>query len=400
MTFTFKHTKFACYCGYIVSAVINNFTPLLFIIFQTDFGITMGQLSFLITLNFGVQMTVDFLGAHFADKIGYKISVVAANIFSAAGLILMGTLPFLMNPFAGLVIAVVTYAVGSGLLEVLVSPIVEALPTDGKAASMSLLHSFYCWGHVAVVLLTTLYFSIFGTKNWTVICVIWAILPIFTALLYSQVPINSFTNEENKIPIRKLFGMKIFWVFLILMLCSGAAEQGMAQWASLFAESALGVSKTVGDLFGPCMFAITMGISRVVYGKAAAKLNFANYILTCAGLCIASYLLVSLSPNSVLSLIGCALCGFSVGVMWPGVLSLAAGRCPQGGTALFALLALAGDVGCFTGPNTAAAISEKFTIGGSALKAGLLGCVIFPVAMILCTLLLKVMKDRKEKNHE
>ena len=251
-----------------------------------------------------------------------------------------------------------------------------------------------------MVLLTTLYFSIFGTKNWTVICVIWAILPIFTALLYSQVPINSFTNEENKIPIRKLFGMKIFWLFLILMLCSGAAEQGMAQWASLFAESALGVSKTVGDLFGPCMFAITMGISRVVYGKAAAKLNLANYILTCAGLCIASYLLVSLSPNSVLSLIGCALCGFSVGVMWPGVLSLAAGRCPQGGTALFALLALAGDVGCFTGPNTAAAISEKFTIGGSALKAGLLGCVIFPVSMILFTLLLKVMKDNKEKNHE
>lgn len=400
MTFTYKHTKFACYCGYIVSAVINNLASLLFIIFQTDFGITMAQLSFLITMNFGVQMVVDFFGAHFADKIGYKTSVVAANIFVAVGLILMGTLPFLVNPFVGLIASVSTYAVGSGLLEVLVSPIVEALPTDGKAASMSFLHSFYCWGQVAVVLLTTVYFSIFGIKSWRFLCMLWAVLPIFTALLYSKVPINSFTDEEKKIPMRKLFGIKIFWLFLILMLCSGASELAMSQWASLFAESALGVSKSVGDLFGPCMFAIAMGISRVLYGKVASKVNLADYIIICAVICVVSYLLVSLSPNSVLSFLGCTLCGFSVGVMWPGVLSLAAGRCPQGGTALFALLALAGDIGCFTGPNTAAAISEKFVIGGSALKAGLLGCVIFPVIMIVCTLILKVVKDGKKTEHE
>ena len=396
MNFTFKHTKLACYCGYIVSAVISNFAPLLFIIFQTDFGVTMGQLSFLITLNFGVQMAVDFLGAYFADKIGYRTTVVTANVLAAAGLIFMGTLPFLMNPFIGLMLSVVTYAVGSGLLEVMVSPIVAAIPSDGKAASMSFLHSFYCWGQVAVVLLTTLYFGLFGTEHWNIISCLWAVFPIFTALLFSRVPINSFTNEDDKIPMRKLFAIKVFWIFLILMLCSGASELAMAQWASLFAESALGVSKTVGDLFGPCMFAVAMGLSRVFYGKAASKLNIANYIITCAGLCILSYLLVSLSPNSFLSLVGCTLCGFSVGVMWPGVLSLAAGRCPQGGTALFALLALSGDIGCFTGPNTAAAISEKFAIGGSALKAGLLGCIIFPAVMILCTLILKVMKDGKE----
>lgn len=400
MIFTYKHTKFACYCGYIVSAMINNLASLLFIIFQTDFGVSMGQLSFLITMNFGVQMAVDFFGAHFADKIGYKTTVVAANIFVAIGLVLMGTLPSLMNPFVGLIISTATYAVGSGLLEVLVSPIVEALPTDGKAASMGFLHSFYCWGQVSVVLLTTLYFSVFGVGSWKILCMLWAVLPIFTALLYSKVPINSFTNEDDKIPMRKLFGIKIFWLFLILMLCSGASELAMSQWASLFAESALGVSKSVGDLFGPCMFAVAMGISRVLYGNAASKLNIANYIIVCAGICVASYLLVSLSPNSILSFLGCTLCGFSVGVMWPGVLSMAAGRCPQGGTALFALLALAGDIGCFTGPNTAAAISEKFTIGGSSLKAGLLGCVIFPVVMIVCTIILKVMKDEKEAKHE
>lgn len=396
MKFTFKHTKLACYCSYIVSAVINNFAPLLFIIFQTDFGVTMGELSFLITMNFGVQMAVDFLGAHFVDKIGYKTAVVTANVMAAAGLLFMGTLPFVMDPFIGLLLSVATYAIGSGLLEVLVSPIVAAIPSDGKAASMSFLHSFYCWGQVAVVLLTTVYFSIFGTGHWNVISCVWAIFPLLTALLFSQVPIQSFTNEETKVPIRKLFSMKIFWVFLVLMLCSGASALAMSQWASLFAESALGVSKTVGDLFGPCMFAVAMGLSRVLYGKFAAKLNISNYIITCSGLCVVSYLLVSLSPNSYLSLIGCALCGFSVGVMWPGVLSLAAGKCPQGGTALFALLALSGDIGCFTGPNTAAAISESFTIGGSALKAGLLGCVIFPVVMILGTLILKVMKDGKE----
>ena len=396
MTFTFKHTKFACYCGYIVSAVINNFTPLLFIIFQTDFGITMGQLSFLITLNFGVQMTVDFLGAHFADKIGYKISVVAANIFSAAGLILMGTLPFLMNPFAGLVIAVVTYAVGSGLLEVLVSPIVEALPTDGKAASMSLLHSFYCWGHVAVVLLTTLYFSIFGTKNWTVICVIWAILPIFTALLYSQVPINSFTNEENKIPIRKLFGMKIFWVFLILMLCSGAAEQAMAQWSSMFAESGLHVSKAMGDLLGPCAFGILMAVSRTFYGIFGGRLHLRRALIISSVGCIVSYLLCGLSPSPILSLIGCGLCGLSVGLMWPGVISLSSEHFPAGGTALFAFLALGGDLGCLSGPGVTGMVSgtlERIGSGDIALRMGLLAVIVFPALMALGLIGLRKKKE-------
>lgn len=396
MTFTYRHTKFACYCGYMVSAVINNFAPLLFIIFQTDFGVTMGQLSLLITLNFGVQMAVDFFGAHYVDKIGYKISIVAANIFAAAGLILMGILPHFLPPFIGLAVAVIIYAIGSGLLEVLVSPIVAALPSYGKAASMSFLHSFYCWGQVTVVLLTTLYFSIFGTGSWPVLCCLWAILPFFTAVLYAQVPIRSFTNEEDKIPIRKLFAMKIVWIFFILMLCSGASELAMSQWASLFAESALGLPKSFGDLFGPCMFAVAMGISRVLYGKFGEKLNIANYIIFCACLCMASYLLAGLSSNSFLSLLGCVLCGFSVGVMWPGVLSMAAVKCPQGGTALFALLAFTGDIGCFVGPNTAAAVSSRFAIGGSALKAGLLSCVLFPAVMILCTYMLKAMKTRKE----
>ncbi len=395
MKLSFKHTRFTCYCAYGVGAVIVNFSPLLFIIFQKEFGLSMLKLSSLIALNFGTQMTVDILGAHFVDKIGYRKCIVAANIFAAVGFTLMGILPFLMPSYLGLIISTVLFSIGGGLLEVLVSPITEALPTEGKEATMSLLHSFYCWGQVATVLLTTVYFAVFGTGAWRILCMLWAVLPIFTAVMFCFVPINSFTNEETKVPIRALFKEKRFVLFLILMLCSGASEIAMAQWASLFAETSLGITKAVGDIFGPCMFAVTMGISRVLYAKCADKLNLANYIIFCAGLCIVSYLLASLSPINVLSMAGCLICGFSVGVMWPGVLSISAEKCPQGGTALFALLAFTGDIGCMTGPSTAGLIAERFSIGGSPLKAGLLGCIIFPLVMILCTFILKRMKEEK-----
>ena len=396
MKFTFKHTKLACYSSYISSAVVNNFAPLLFIIFQRVFGLSMLELSFLITLNFCVQMLVDFLGAKYADKIGYRISIVAANLFAASGLVSLGLLPQIMPAFTGLCCATVLYAIGSGLMEVLVSPIMEAIPTNGKAASMSFLHSFYCWGQMLTVLVTTAFFVLFGQSMWPLLCALWAILPTLTALLFSRVPINSFTNEETKIPMRRLFGMKIFWIFLILMLCSGASELAMAQWASLFAETALGVSKTVGDLFGPCLFAITMGFSRVLYGILAERVSLTKYITLSSALCILSYLLASLCQSSVLSLAGCALCGFSVGVMWPGVLSLAAGHIPQGGTAIFALLAMSGDIGCFLGPALAAQVAERTALFASPLKAGLFACILFPLVLMSGTYFLKFMKDGKE----
>ncbi len=395
MKLSYKHTKLACYLGYMVGATINNLTPLLFIIFQNEFGIKMWQLSLLITLNFGTQMVVDFLGAHYADKLGYRTIAVMANGFCILGFFLLGTLPYIINPFFGLIIAVMTLAISSGLLEVIVSPIIAAIPTDGSSGSMSLLHSFYCWGQVLVVLLTTLFFEIFGRSYWFIACFIWTIVPIISGLLFLKVPISSFTDEENKVPMFSLFKMKIFWVFLVLMLCSGASELAMAQWASLFAETALKVPKAVGDLLGPCCFAILMGISRVFYAKYSEKLNISNYIITCSALCVLSYMLVSLSQNSYLSLFGCALCGFSVGVMWPGVLSVASSKCPEGGTALFALLAFSGDVGCFSGPNFAAAVAERVSIFGSPLKAGLLLCAVFPLILILFTLILKRMKDGK-----
>lgn len=397
MTFTYKHTKLACYATSTCSAVVNNFTPLLFIIFQNKYGLSLTKLSLLISINFGVQMIVDFLGAKYVDKIGYKKSVVAANVFAAAGLASLGILPLCLSPFVGLSIAVFLYAVGSGLMEVLISPIMEAIPGDQKAASMSFLHSFYCWGQMLTVLVTSLFFVLFGQSRWPVMCLIWAMLPTLTAVLFTRVPIRSFTNEDIKVPLRKLFRIKILWVFLVLMLCSGASEIAMAQWASFFAETSLGVSKTAGDLFGPCMFALTMGLSRVLYGKLASKVRLTPYIALSSVLCIISYVLAAASPSSVLSLAGCALCGFSVGVMWPGVLSLAADRCPEGGTALFALLAMAGDIGCLAGPSLAAQVSERATLFGSPLKAGLLACIIFPIVLCLGTAILKIMKDGKKQ---
>ena len=395
MKLTFKHTKLACYLGYIVSAMINNFTPLLFVIFQTVFKIKMWQLSRLIPLNCGTQMTVDFLGAKFADKVGYRKMAVTANILCVSGLIILGALTRIINPYTAILIATVTMAVSSGLLEVIVSPIIAAIPSDETSGSMSLLHSFYSWGQVLTVLVSTLFFVMFGKNNWNMLCFLWTVIPVISGALFLKVPINSYTDEKIKVPMRKLFKVKIFWVFLILMLCAGAAELGMAQWASLFAETALHVSKTVGDLFGPCSFAVAMGIGRVMYAKFSQKLNILNYIIFCSFLCTISYVMAALSPNSFLSLLGCTLCGFSVGVMWPGVLSMASVKCPEGGTALFGLLAFSGDIGCFAGPNFIAAVSEKVTVNGSALKGGILFCAIFPLVMIIFTYVLKSMKVGK-----
>lgn len=383
MKFTYKHTKYACYFAYIAGAVGTNLPPLLFATFRREFGVSMSSLAFLITLNFGVQMIVDWFGAKYAERIGYRKCIVAANLFIFAGTAGFGILPSVLpDAYAGLMLASVLYAIGGGLTEVLVSPIVEALPGDEKSSMMSILHSFYCWGYMATVILSTLYFVTIGIENWRWLPVIWSVLPLATAFLFTKVPMNVFGGDGEKLSILGLFKTKIFWAFAILMICSGAAEQSMAQWASLFAETGLHVSKTLGDLFGPCFFAFCMGIARFFYGKLGSKLNLRASLAGSAGLCVAGYLLAALAPNPVINLLGCGICGLSVGIMWPGVLSMAAASCPSGGTALFALLALSGDVGCFTGPETVAQFSEVFTIGGSSLKGGLIMAIVFPLVII------------------
>lgn len=386
----FKHTQYACYLGLVTQAVVNNFAPLLFLTFQRTYDISLDKISLLITINFGIQLMVDLVAVKFVDRIGYRTCTVAGHILAALGLAGLSFLPGLFSDaYVGLLLSVFLYAFGGGLLEVLISPIMEACPTEHKSKAMSLLHSFYCWGHVAVVLLSTLFFTLAGQVNWRILACLWAVVPILNALYFSVVPINTLVEEENKIPVRKILTGKWFWVFALLIFCSGAAEQSMSQWASAFAEMGLKVSKTVGDLTGPCLFAVLMGISRTFYAKFGERIDLHKFIALSGILCVASYLIAVFSPWPLLSLAGCGLCGLSVGIFWPGTYSITSHSHPTGGTAMFALLAFAGDVGCSMGPTVVGFASNAM---GGELKAGLLVAVLFPLLLIAGTWYSKRMK--------
>lgn len=387
----YQKTIYACFVGYIVQAIVNNFIPLLFLTFRDTYGIPLSRITLLVTMNFGIQLLVDLVSVSFVDRIGYRISMVGAHLLSAAGLLLLTILPELFpDPYPGILLSVAVYAVGGGLLEVLVSPVVEACPSEHKEQTMSLLHSFYCWGHVGVVLVSTLYFQLFGIDHWKVMACIWALLPLGNALVFIRVPMASLMEEgEQSLGIKELVKQKIFWVFLLMMLCAGASEQAVSQWASIFAEKGLGVSKMWGDLAGPMAFAILMGTSRTFYGKYGEKINLDHFMIGSCLLCIVSYLAIVFLPHPVWNLAGCAICGLSVGILWPGTFSKAASRLPRGGTVLFALLALAGDVGCSGGPTVVGMVSSSF---GENLKKGILAAVIFP-----CLLLVGMLLCKKEK---
>lgn len=377
----YNKTITACFVGYIVQAIINNFVPLLFLTFQRTYDIPLSQITLLVTFNFGVQLLVDLLAIGFVDRIGYRISMVMAHVLSAAGLILLTILPEVFSsPFVGILISVMVYAVGGGLLEVLVSPVVEACPSDNKEKAMSMLHSFYCWGHVGVVLLSTVFFRAAGIENWKIMAVVWAVIPICNAFAFTRVPMASLIEDgESGLSLKELFASKIFWVLLIMMVCAGASEQAVSQWASTFAEKGLEISKTAGDLAGPMAFAILMGASRAFYGKYGDRIHLDHFMIWSSGLCILSYLGISLFPSPLLSLAACAVCGLSVGIMWPGTFSKASAAIPKGGTAMFALLALGGDLGCSGGPTVVGAVSSAM---GENLKMGILAAVVFPVLLL------------------
>ena len=387
----YNKTITACFVGYIVQAVVNNFTPLLFLFFQKSYHVPISQITLLVTFNFGIQLLVDLLSVRFIDKIGYRVSMIAAHALAAAGLLLLTVLPEILPvPFIGIMIAVMIYAIGGGLLEVLVSPVVEACPSDNKEKAMSLLHSFYCWGHAGVVLLSTLFFYAAGIDNWKILAIIWAVIPIGNAFVFAKVPIAPLLEDgETGLGLKELFRLKIFWILLIMMICAGASEQAVSQWASAFAEQGLGVNKTIGDLAGPMFFAVMMGISRVFYGKYGDKLDLQKFMLYSGILCGCSYLLISLAPWPVLGLIGCGICGLSVGILWPGTFSMGAAAIRGGGTAMFAFFALAGDLGCSGGPTFVGFISGMFQ---DNLKTGILAAVIFPVLLIIGILLAKKQK--------
>lgn len=377
----YQKTMYACFTGYVVQAAVNNFVPLLFVTFQKSYHIPLAQITLLITINFMIQLFVDLLSAGFIDRIGYRSSIILAHVCAALGFLLLTILPEVLPPFTGILIAVCVYAVGGGLIEVLVSPIIESCPTDHKEKAMSLLHSFYCWGHVGVVLLSTAFFSIFGIENWKILTLLWMILPVSNGILFATAPIYSLQDEgESGLTLKELFHEKYFWIFLLMMLCAGASEQAVSQWASSFAEQGLHISKTLGDLAGPMAFALLMGSSRLIYGKYGEKMNLDRFMKYSCILCMISYLGISLIPVPFIELICCAICGFSVGIMWPGTFSKASASIRRGGTVMFAMLALAGDLGCSSGPTLVGFVSSAFQ---NTLQAGILAAIIFPALLLL-----------------
>lgn len=377
----FQKTKKACYLGFITQAIAANFAPLLFLKFHKDYGISLGNIALISTVFFFTQLLVDLFCAKFVDRIGYRFSIVVSEVLSALGLVGLAFLPDLLpDAFAGILISVTIYAMGCGLIEVLVSPIIEACPFENKEATMSLLHSFYCWGTVGTIVISTLFFKIFGMDSWKWLAVIWALIPAYNIFNFATCPIVPIVEEGQGMGIRKLFKIPLFWASICLMVCAGASELAMAQWASAYAEAALGLSKTIGDLLGPCMFAVTMGINRIIFGKYGEKMNLVKYMTASGLLCVICYLMASLSSNPLIGLIGCVLCGFSVAIMWPGTISISSKKFPNGGTAMFALLAMAGDLGGGVGPAIVGRITQH---ADDNIRVGMGAGLIFPVVLVI-----------------
>lgn len=386
----YQRTLIACYLGFITQAISANFAPLLFLTFNRTYGIPLGKIAFISTAFFFTQLLVDLFCAKYVDRIGYRRTVVASEVLSAVGLIGLAVLPELLgNPFTGIIISVVIYAVGSGLIEVLVSPIVEACPFDNKDSVMLLLHSFYCWGSVAVILLSTAFFAVFGIERWRIMACIWAVIPIYNIFNFMTCPIEHLTEEGEGLSIHQLFRIPVFWVCLLLMICAGSSELSMSQWASAYVESALGLSKNAGDILGPCLLAVSMGICRSFYGKNGSRIDMLKFMTWSGVLCVVCYLLVAFGANPVIGLAGCILCGFSVAVMWPGAIRISSGSIPLGGTAMFALLAMAGDMGGSVGPYLIGQVTQNT---GDNFKAGMLAGCIFPAILLICVCAIRIRK--------
>lgn len=386
----YQKTKIACYLGFITQAISANFAPLLFLKFHHDYQISLGNIAWISTCFFFTQLLIDLFCAKFVDRIGYRVCVVASEVCSAAGLIGLAFLPEIFpNPLAGILCSVILYAMGSGLIEVLCSPIIEACPFDNKEATMSLLHSFYCWGAVGTILISTIFFLIFGIESWKWLAVLWALIPVVNIYNFATCPIEYLVDEENGMKVTELFRKPLFWIAICLMICSGASELAMAQWASAYAEAALGLSKTVGDLAGPCMFAVAMGISRVIFGKYGERIDLMKFMASSGILCVICYFLTALSSNPILGLIGCIVCGFSVGIMWPGTISISSKEFPMGGTAMFALLAMAGDLGGSIGPGIVGRVTQS---AGNNIQVGMGVGLVFPFILLIMLFILYTKK--------
>lgn len=379
---TYEDTIRACFVSYVTQAVVVNYAPLLFIHFNDIYHIPLEQITLLITFNFLAQLLTDFVSAFVIDKVGYRRAGITAHLCSVIGLVLMGILPDLLsNPFAGLLIAVTIFAVGGGLMEVIISPIVESCPTKSKQKAMSLLHSFYSWGHAGVILLSTLFFTLFGIENWRILAMLWALIPLVNTFFFLKIPLYPIVPEgERGLTFTELFKKPVFWLMIVLMICSGASEQAIGQWVSAFTEAGLAVNKTLGDLLGTMMFALCMALTRGYFGNRGEHIPMEKILITMSTLCVAGFLITVFSPIAGLSLVGCGICGVAVAIFWPGSLVVAAKRLRNGGTKMYALLALAGDFGCCAGPTVTGWVTAA---ANGDFKKGILAAIGFPLVLLI-----------------
>ncbi len=376
----FKHTFRACFMGFFIQSIVCVFTPLLFVIFNTEYKISLPLITMISTVNFVVQFITDGFSIFFLQKIGYRKAGILAHFFAFCGLVILGTVaPRMPNMYLWIMIAVVLYSIGGGLLEVVLSPIIENTPSKSKSGTMSMLHSMFSVGSVATVLLTTIGLKIFGWQSWKYISVMWAILPFLNMIYFFFIPINEGNENIEREPIWSFFRDRAFWGFLLVMMCGGAAEIGISQWASAFAETSLGISKTAGDVIGPCMFAVMMGVARMLHSRYPHLITLSKAIMYSGILATVCYLGAALVPIPFVALAFCGLCGFAVGIMWPGTLSLATRKYPAAGGTLFAVMALAGDLGCTAGPTAVGFVASIF---GGNLRTGLLIGAFFPIVMV------------------
>ena len=383
-------TKIACYIGYIVQAVVNNFLPILFIAFNNIYGLGYEELARLMVFNFATQMVVDFITPKIVSKVGYKTGAVLSQLTAALGLFLLGVLPRIMDTYTGIILSIIIYAFGSGLMEVLISPIVEMLPTSDKSGNMSLLHSFYCWGQAFTIIVTTILVMIFGYSRWANIPMLWAIIPFFNTLFFIKVPVIEPSIKTEKFKLKHLIKDQKFLIYMVMMLCAGASEIAMAEWASMFAQQALGISKVIGDLLGPCAFAIFMGTGRIWYAAVSKKLDFSKTLIVLSILCFICYIVVAVCEIPLVALIFCAVCGFTVSISWPGIYSEGAREFPEGSSVMYSVFAMCGDTGCCLGPWVLGIVADS-----AGLNMGFLSASSFSVIMILAVLLLR--KKRLEK---
>ena len=399
----------ACEFGITTQSAVNNLAPILFVIFKDNFGISYTMIASLMLFNFLVQIATDFTAIKILGILDYRKSGILAQACAALGLIMLGVLPNIIPIYPALFTSTLFMAFGGGLLEVMVSPIVDSLEKGQSSAKMNMLHSFFCWGQVAVVLTATAAIKLFGSNIWYIIPISWAIVPIISIFMFSVVPIPEIARAERrsgeKLPVKS----KAFLFMCFLMVASGASEITMAEWASVFAQKGLGIDKFTGDILGPCLFAVLMGSGRLLFGVFGSRVRLKSALTYYSILCTICYIVAATAKNPYIALFFCALTGFSVSIMWPGVYSYSSSVIKQGKTAMFGILALCGDVGCSLGSWLTGSMSDfsltfpkvlEFAVrcGISYEQMGLkigIGCAaVFPLLMSIALISSKTDGDK------